>query len=222
MRAAMRGVKNRSKLLRTSVSCRIRSAKRLFSIATATIPENATTKSRSSSVNRCALVRLSTYSTPATRFSVPIERRADGRAHLLMHDRLAAEAHVLRRIVRQNRDLLLDRLARDRERHRPAEVRPAAIARDAGDEILVLVEQQNRESIDLENLEHHLGDLLEQRRDVGGARERLRDLEQQRELLPNALLVRQDDRGLVHHELRPARPQRLGECLVARPVPPAA
>ena len=71
MRAAMRGVKNRSKLLRTSVSCLIRSANRLFSIATATMPENATTKSRSSSVNRCELVRLSTYSTPATLFSVP-------------------------------------------------------------------------------------------------------------------------------------------------------
>src|SRR4029450_12289425 len=110
----------------------------------------------------------------------------------------------------------------DGERDGPAEVCPATIARDARDEIAVVVEQQNRQSIDLENLEDPLPDLLEQRRDVGGARERLRGLEEERELLPNTLLVRQDDRGLVHHELRPARPRRLGERLSRigyRPLP---
>jgi hypothetical protein len=50
----------------------MRSLNRLFSIATATMPENAITKSRSPSLNRCALVRLSTYSTPPTRPSLPM------------------------------------------------------------------------------------------------------------------------------------------------------
>ena len=47
----------------------------------------------------------------------------------------------------------------------------------------------------------HLGDLVEQRRDVRRARERLRHLEQQRELLANTLLVRHDDRRLIDDHL---------------------
>src|SRR6185312_5395796 len=72
MRAARLGAKNRSKLLRTRVSRRMRSANALFSSATAAMFEKATRKSRSSSSNRCVVVRLSTYSTPCTRSSLPM------------------------------------------------------------------------------------------------------------------------------------------------------
>jgi hypothetical protein len=52
MRAARCGVKKRSKLLRASASCRMRTASCPFSIATAAMPENAMRKSRSISLNR--------------------------------------------------------------------------------------------------------------------------------------------------------------------------
>jgi hypothetical protein len=77
----------------------------------------------------------------------------------------------------------------------------------------VVVQQQNREAVDVQDLEHYLRDFLEQRRHVRRARERLRDLQQQCKLLTNALLVRHDDRGLIHHDLRPTRAQRFGERL---------
>jgi pSer/pThr/pTyr-binding forkhead associated (FHA) protein len=72
IRSASCGAKYRSKLLRTSVSRRIRSANSEFSIATAAIPAKATRNSRSSSVKRCVVLGVSTYSTPSTRSSLPM------------------------------------------------------------------------------------------------------------------------------------------------------
>ena len=75
MRAAMPGLKYRSKLLRTTLSWRIRSAKRLFSMATATIVVVAV------SPHRDAAFRAARYAIDETKARAPIwkaERFADG------------------------------------------------------------------------------------------------------------------------------------------------
>ena len=117
--AASRGAKKRSKLPRTIVSCRMRSANWLFSSATAAMFENAMRNSRSSSPKRC--VRRDVVDVEHALHDVlrADERRAHRRAHALHEDRLAAEALVLRRIVGEHGDLLVDDHARDRLRHRP-------------------------------------------------------------------------------------------------------
>ena len=91
---------------------------------------------------------------------------ADRRANLLHEDRLSAEARVFAGVVGEDRDLVLERRARDRLRNARAAVAAALVARDLGNELAVVVEQQDRDAIDLENLIRVADDLLEQRVDV--------------------------------------------------------
>src|SRR6185312_3695602 len=115
------------------------------------------------------------------------ERAADRRANLLHEDRLAAEPRVFAGIVGENRNFVLERFAGDRLRHGTGRVAAALVARDLRHEVAIVVDQQNRDAIHLENLVRVSGDLVEQRIDVRRFAESLRDLEQRRELLPALL-----------------------------------
>ena len=96
---------------------------------------------------------------------------------------------ILRRVVRQDGDLVLHGRAHDRLRDRPLRRCALAIPRDLGDLLPALVGQQHRDIVDVEDLQTEAGDLVEQRADVGDASQSLRDLEQHGELLGVSLLA---------------------------------
>jgi hypothetical protein len=89
-------------------------------------------------------------------------------------------------VVGEHRNLLVDDHARDRLRNRLARDHALPVARDRGHAPAVRIDELDRDAIDIENLEHELRDLVEQRVDVDRAREPLRHFEQQRELLLRA------------------------------------
>ena len=71
----------------------------------------------------------------------------------------------------------------------------------------VVVEEEDRRLIDVDEAEGELGELGEQRLDFRNARQRLRDLEQQRQFEPIALVLGNDGRRLIHCLLDAAGPE---------------
>ena len=79
--------------------------------------------------------------------------------------------------------------------------------RQALAELLVLVEQQDRRLVHFNQPERELDHLLEQRAPRRRARQRLRHLQQQRQLEPVALVLRQRDRACRRRPAAAARSQ---------------
>ena len=98
--------------------------------------------------------------------------------------------------------LSCDDLARDRLRHGARLLAAALVARDLRYQLLSILAEQDRDAIDLENLIRVADDLVEQRIDVDGLAESLRDLEQRRELLLALVFAESDAAALGAVEMR--------------------
>ena len=122
-------------------------------MATAAMPANAMQNSKSSSLKRCVAVDVVDVENAERLVLAADERDADRRANLLHEDRLAAEARVLAGVVGENRDLVLERRAGDRLRHRARACRRRVCrAQIFGTSSPCSSSEKNGDAIDLENL----------------------------------------------------------------------
>ena len=181
MRAASCGAKYRSKLLRTSVSRRMRSAN------CAVLDRDggdAGERDEELEVLVGEAVRrrsaLSTYSTPSTRSSLPMSGAQIAERTCCMHDRLAAEARRPRRRCRTaSRPSPRPPCARSTAARRAARRRRACRARSWARARRCSSSSRIATRSTSSDLVRVLDDLVEERVDVHRAREPLRDLEQQ-------------------------------------------
>ena len=115
------------------------------------------------------------------------ERYTDRRTHLLHHDRLPGEPGVLAGVVGEDRHLVVERSPRDRPWNLARGVRAFTVAGELRLQVAPLVDEDDRDAVDLEDLIRVARDLGEQRVGVDRPTESLRDLEQCDQLAPALL-----------------------------------
>ncbi len=184
MRAAKCGVKNRSKLLRTSASRRMCSPNWRVLDRDRRNPGERNEKVEVGLAEPLRVLKVVHVQHAEDVVLRADERRAQRGAYALHQDGVPGEALVFARVVREQRDLFFHGHARDRLWDRLRRVGATLVARDFRVELPELVDDEDRAAVGLENLEGVVGDFLQQRVHVGGAREPLGDFEQDLQFLP--------------------------------------